>query len=235
MLLHGAGMDLRVWRAVAPILAQRHTVHAYDARGLGHSPAPTTPFSDTADLGHVLGRFGLDDVALVGLSMGAETAVDYALTGSRRVSGLVLVNPGVAGHPWPDSPELAAYRAAQRAGRARELAELELRLWAPLGTSGPDGALISSIVWDNAARRLAAPGLAVAADSALDRLADLRGATLVVRGDQDRPEITAMAATLADRLPSVTTEVLTGADHFLPLRRPEAFADRVLSFLARRG
>src|SRR5215470_15932342 len=78
VLLHGAGMDSRLWDGVFQLLARRHTVIRYDARGLGRSTAPSQPFWDVEDLHTILDHFGVDRAALVGLSMGGETSLDFA-------------------------------------------------------------------------------------------------------------------------------------------------------------
>ncbi|MFD7032183.1 alpha/beta fold hydrolase [Streptomyces sp. NPDC059917] len=99
MLLHGAGMDSRLWDAVVPELARRHDVIRYDARGLGRSTPPGGPFGDVDDLRAVLDHFGLRRAALVGLSMGGETALDFALEHPERVGAPTLVVHGDRDHP----------------------------------------------------------------------------------------------------------------------------------------
>ncbi|HEX6459278.1 MAG TPA: alpha/beta hydrolase [Thermoleophilaceae bacterium] len=75
----------------------RRTV-AYDARGHGESdPAAERAayeYSDlAADLGALLDELGLERAALAGASMGAHTAVAFALAQPERVSGLVVITP----------------------------------------------------------------------------------------------------------------------------------------------
>ena len=75
----------------------RRTV-AYDARGHGESdPAGERgayEYSDLAgDLGSLLDGLGLERAALAGASMGAHTALAFALAHPERVSGLVLITP----------------------------------------------------------------------------------------------------------------------------------------------
>ncbi|MFG2843748.1 alpha/beta fold hydrolase [Kitasatospora sp. NPDC048296] len=79
VLLHGSGMDSRLWDAVVPELSRHHDVIRYDACGLGRSTPPERTFDDVEDLRAVLDHFGLDRAALVGLSMGGETALDFTL------------------------------------------------------------------------------------------------------------------------------------------------------------
>lgn len=73
---------------------------AYDARGHGTStPAPGGPRSYTyahlaADLGAVVDAVAGDaPVVLLGISMGAHTAIRFALDAPERVAGLVLITP----------------------------------------------------------------------------------------------------------------------------------------------
>jgi pimeloyl-ACP methyl ester carboxylesterase len=74
----------------------------YDARGHGESDPAAEPsgyeYSDlAADLETVLDGLGLERAALAGASMGAHTAVAFALAHPERVSGLVLITPAYDG------------------------------------------------------------------------------------------------------------------------------------------
>jgi pimeloyl-ACP methyl ester carboxylesterase len=240
VLLHGAGMDSRLWTAVVPALAGHHTVVRYDARGLGRSSPPEQPYWDVDDLAAVLDRVGVDRVALVGLSMGGETALDFALIHPDRVTSLALIGSGLSGHTWPETPDLAAYTAARRAGDAVRLAELELAIWAPLGTGAPGaaagdapgGALVAAMVADNAHRRIASESLArYRIADARARLGEVAAPTLVVHGDRDHPAIAAIAAVLAANIAGARAETVPGADHYLPLRAPR----RLVELLLRHG
>ncbi|MFJ6774028.1 alpha/beta fold hydrolase [Kitasatospora sp. NPDC091257] len=234
VLLHGSGMDSRLWDAVAPALARHHDVIRYDARGLGRSSTPEQAFDDVADLGAVLDHFRLPGVALVGLSMGGETALDFALAHPDRVTALGLVGASVSGHDWPPSPETTAYADARRRGDAAELAELELSVWAALGRGAPGGELIAAMVEENAARRIVSEHhLAGApARAAEPLLGTVVAPTLVVHGDRDHPEIAAIARRLADDIPGARGHLVPDADHYLPLRTPERLIELLLAHLA---
>jgi pimeloyl-ACP methyl ester carboxylesterase len=76
-----------------------HRVIAYDARGHGAS-APGDSYaypSLAADLAGLLDARGLDRAVLAGASMGAHTALRFALDAPARVAGLVIITP--AAHP----------------------------------------------------------------------------------------------------------------------------------------
>ncbi|MFD4658464.1 alpha/beta fold hydrolase [Kitasatospora sp. NPDC058444] len=234
VLLHGSGMDSRLWDAVVPALSRHHDVIRYDARGLGRSSAPEQAFDDVADLGAVLDHFGLPGAALVGLSMGGETALDFALAHPGRVASLALIGASVSGHDWPPSPETTAYAEARRRGDAAALAELELSVWAALGRGAPGGELIAAMVEENAARRIVSEHhLAGApARAAEPLLGTVTAPTLVVHGDRDHPEIAAIARRLAEDVPGACGHLVADADHYLPLRTPERLTELLLAHLA---
>lgn len=155
VLLHGGGMDSRLWDAVFPQLARHHTVVRFDARGLGRSPSSAEPFWDVVDLRAVLDHFGIERAALVGLSLGGETSLDFALAHPERVSAMALIGSSVSGYRWSETPGLSAYEAARRERDAKRLAELELSIWASMGTAAVGGEQIEGMVADNAERRFA--------------------------------------------------------------------------------
>ncbi|GAA2767071.1 alpha/beta hydrolase [Streptomyces paradoxus] len=233
MLLHGAGMDSRLWDAIVPELARHHDVIRYDARGLGRSTPPGKPFSDVEDLRAVLDHFGLRQAALVGLSMGGETALDCALAHPERVAALALIGASVSGHVWPQSPELSAYATARRKRDTAALAELELTIWAAMGRAAPGGELIESMVASNAERRVVSEQHCVVSTGrdAEPHLGDIVAPTLVIHGEHDHPEIAVIAERLVTGIPGARAETIPDADHYLPLRTPERLTELLLSLL----
>ncbi|MFF7205537.1 alpha/beta fold hydrolase [Streptomyces sp. NPDC008141] len=233
VLLHGAGMDSRLWNAIVPELARHHDVIRYDARGLGRSTPPDKPFSDVEDLRAVLDHFGLRRAALVGLSMGGETALDFTLAHPERVTALALIGASVSGHVWPQSPELSAYATARSERATATLAELELAIWAAMGRTAPGGELIETMVASNAEQRVVSEEHCVLSTGrdAEPHLADIAAPTLVVHGEHDHPEIAVIAERLVADIPRACGETISDADHYLPLRTPERLTKLLLSHL----
>jgi pimeloyl-ACP methyl ester carboxylesterase len=104
VLLHGLTATRRYVVHGSRHLARRDECEliGFDARGHGESdPAPARTAYEYADmlrdLEAVLDALELDDVVLVGNSMGSATACAYALASPERVSALVLVTPGFSG------------------------------------------------------------------------------------------------------------------------------------------
>jgi pimeloyl-ACP methyl ester carboxylesterase len=103
VLLHGLTATRRYVVHGSKLMGRRgYRMVAYDARGHGASGAPPDPsayeYADLErDLGAVVDELGLERVVLVGNSMGAATAVRYALAAPDRVAALVQVTPAYDG------------------------------------------------------------------------------------------------------------------------------------------
>jgi non-heme chloroperoxidase len=96
VLLHGWPVDSRSWEPQLPALVQAgHRVITYDRRGFGRSSRPSTGYDfDTlaADLDTVLTSLDLQDVTLVGFSLGTGEVARYiGRHGTARLRGAVMI------------------------------------------------------------------------------------------------------------------------------------------------
>jgi non-heme chloroperoxidase len=95
VLVHGWKQSHRLWDRVVPLLSREFRVVAVDLRGMGESDKPGDPYSFAEladDLGFVLCELQLEDVTLVGWSMGCSVSLEYLRMDGDRVSRLVLMN-----------------------------------------------------------------------------------------------------------------------------------------------
>lgn len=106
VLAHGYGEHLGRYQAVAEYFtAAGYAVHALDHRGHGKSGgarAVIDSFANAdADIDALVEKVradsGLDQVKLVGHSMGGSLALNYALNHPEKLSGLVLSGPAIGG------------------------------------------------------------------------------------------------------------------------------------------
>jgi pimeloyl-ACP methyl ester carboxylesterase len=101
VLLHGLSATRRnVVQGSRHLIRRGYRLIAYDARGHGaSSPAPSYEYADlVGDLEAVLGHLDLERAALVGSSMGAATALAFALEHPERVAALVQITPAYTGY-----------------------------------------------------------------------------------------------------------------------------------------
>jgi 3-oxoadipate enol-lactonase len=229
VLLHSGFVDLRMWSAQVPALAQRFTVVGYDMRGYGRSPAFDGPYSPVDDLRALLDHLRLDRVALLGLSRGGRIALDFTLTHPERVTALVLAASALSGHRFEieTTPEVdARWEEAERTNDVATMAEIDLEIWAPLGDEGG----LRQMALDNAPVNVADEQVIEIDPPAKERLAEVRAPTLVITGDRDIAPIDEIGEMLAHGIPHARRAVLYG-DHFPNIRSPDEFNRLVADFL----
>lgn len=251
VLAHGFAGSARNFRPQVRALAGRARVVLYDAPGHARtatpparaSAGPAVPAPSGAGLADLVEAFGRvveacapgEPVVAGGLSMGAATALHYALAFPSRVRALVLASvPGGRGAAGSVSAGAAEFAdAIERDGLETAGARF---VW------GPESGL------DPAARRLVrqgflehpGPALAALLRGALSelpspqelapRLAGLDLPALVVAGSDDPGSLEA-GRRLAEALPGARFHAIEGAGHVVNLARPAEFDALLLGFL----
>jgi 3-oxoadipate enol-lactonase len=129
VLVHGFGLDRRLWDDQFDFLATSDRVLRYDLRGFGESAVPELgeAYTHFDDLAALLDLVGMERPVLVGLSLGGWVCVEFALTHPQRVAGLVLIDAALREHRY--SAEVreriaALYRMGREWG-----SEAALRRW----------------------------------------------------------------------------------------------------------
>jgi len=213
-----------MWEPQVAALEKRFRVVRYDLRGHGGSAAATEPFRAYDDLRDLFDTLKIDRAAIVGLSAGAEIAINFALTYPDRVSRLLLAAPGLTGFKTPPLPWFTPIGEALAKGDTDAAA----RLWAKtpimaLHTNTAASATVTAMVVENAKiwsmKRVEQP----LAPPAIDRLADIKAKTVVIVGAQDLPHIREVAKLIADRVPKATLVTIPGAGHIVNIDTPDAF------------
>jgi pimeloyl-ACP methyl ester carboxylesterase len=243
VFLHAGIADQRAFTGVMELLSPDVDVLAYDRRGFGATTYRRETHDPVADLCAVLDAAGMDRAVLVGNSQGGQIALNVALTRPQRVSGLVLVAPGVSGAPETADDEIGAdaaaiwatLEAAEAAGDLDALNRGEIRLWLD-GPTAPEGRIpgaIRQLVLDmnHIALHAPHPGREREPPDAWSRLAEVGCPTLVVAGDLDLPHFASRCRFLVEHMPNARLEVMPGVAHLPALEQPEAFARLLRGFL----
>ena len=101
VLLHGSGANSSTWFADLPAWSEHFRVYAVDLVGEPGLSAPSRPDLSTEAgalwLDDVFEGLGLERAAVVGMSLGGWTALDYAIRRPDRVTRLALMCPGGVG------------------------------------------------------------------------------------------------------------------------------------------
>lgn len=100
VLVHGYPDNLQIWCRLAPRLAHRFSITAFDWPGMGYSaswPGGTTPGHMSQRLIRLLDHWQLDRVDLVALDMGGQPSLVAAADYPDRINRLVVMNSLVCG------------------------------------------------------------------------------------------------------------------------------------------
>jgi 3-oxoadipate enol-lactonase len=241
VLVHEGICDSRMWDEQWERYAESFRVLRLDLRGFGQSPLEPGPFAHARDVIETLERHGFESIALVGVSLGGRVALEVALARPELVSALVLVAPGFPGHEWSD--ELRAQWAKEgeafEAGDLDGAVEVSLRTWV-------DGPRRSPEQVDPAVRAKVAEMQRRAYELQRDipedeeellvedlpqRLGDVQAPTLVLVGEEDQPDMHAIAERLAREIPGARSGTIPGTAHVPSMERPREFDELVLPFL----
>jgi non-heme chloroperoxidase len=249
VLIHGYPLNGASWEKQQQALLQAgYRVITYDRRGFGKSSQPTIGYDyDTlaADLNTLLDHLGLDDLVLVGFSMGTGEVTRYLAThGSARVRKAVLMG---AIPPFllktddnPEGVDQKVFDDIKAAVVADRPAYLKNFLDNFYNVDVLGGTRISDQAWQNSFVT-AIGASAYAAEACVDTwLTDFRDdlpkidvPTLLVHGDADRIlPYPSTAARLPGLIKDLTFVTIEGGPHNIAWTHPEIVNKALLDFLA---
>ena len=236
VFLHQFSLDSRMWDEQFYEFARAYRVLRYDARGFGRSGPIEGAYSVRDDLRALLDHLAISRAHLIGLSMGARYATDFALVNPQRVRSLVLVDPTVSGLAF--SPIFAGeFQRALTAGRAGRIAEakrywLASSLFATTRERSDVMARVRTMLGDYSGWHFAHEDPASALNPlAARRLSQVRPPTLLVVGERSHPDAIAMAARLYREIPLARRVVIKEVGHLPNMESPAAFNRALTEFL----
>jgi pimeloyl-ACP methyl ester carboxylesterase len=241
VLVHGFGLDMRMWDPQLPRLAARFTVVRFDCRGFGASGPydPAVAYTHAGDVIALLDHLAIERAALVGLSFGGRVVAQTALAAPDRVTGVALLDSVLDGVQW--DPESAAaldetYRQAQShgvlAGRAAWLAH---PVFAAARELPEVASALSAMVNGYPGQHLTGDDPHERAGRLIDALGQMTVPTLVAVGERDVPCFREMSQTLARDIPGARYHVEPGAGHMINMEHPAQITELLLEFLASPG
>jgi pimeloyl-ACP methyl ester carboxylesterase len=242
VLLHGYPDNLQIWCELAPRLADRFEVIAFDWPGMGYSdawPGGTTPVHMADRLRTLLDTWAVERAVVVGLDMGGQPALAFAALHPQRTLGLAVMNSLVFG----DEATSWEIRVLRRFGWnrcvLRRLPGLVFRraerTFLPRGVVLPPE--LRADLWDGFRRpqvRAFISRLCAGYQGTLPRLPELyaqvRCPTLVLWAGGDRHFPPAHAERLHAAVAGSRLELIDGADHWMPWYLADEVAARLRPF-----
>ncbi len=244
ILLHGIGDNAHVWDHFAQEARAFFRVIAPDQRGHGRSEWPRPPAYScddyTADLTGLISALDLDDVILLGHSMGALHATRYAALHPGRVSALVHVDIEACPPEWNKKYLSNLYEQLPESfGTLRDYVDL-----AKKNSPYADESLlcrIASLALDRGTDgrfRLQHDREVLAHFDRYDLrscLKDIRCPALMIRGAESRVMREEVAVAMSRAIPRGRFCAVPRAAHPVHTDNPEAFQRAVFGFLKEEG
>jgi 3-oxoadipate enol-lactonase len=237
VLLHGFGLDTRMWDDQFDAFAQRYHVIRYDLRGFGKSALPASEnYSHANDLKALLDYLRIDHVVIVGLSRGGRWAIQFALEYKEETDALIVADAMPTGFKTQEErPSLSGeiisnarskgIQAARASWfnhpifeRAKGRPDVSLRLWQM--TSDYSG-------W----HWLNEDPLINGHPPAAQRLREISAPTLVIVGEFDVGDFQRSADFLCQQIKNSYKVVIPGVGHMSNMEDPTSFNKAVLTFL----
>ena len=232
VLVHGFSFDRSMWDVQVAALSQGFSVARYDLRGFGQSSRPSGPYDHVQDLASFMASQAFDRPILVGLSLGANVILEYAVRHPAAVRGMVLASAGLPGHLWTTERPPEAIRAlAQRAGvQAARQAWLDHAIYATARALPEANAALAAMIdrydgwhWTNDDPRPPSPNLA-------GLLGTIAIPTLVLSGGHDDPGYREIAQRLGTEIPHARLETFADSGHMLNLEETARFNREIERF-----
>jgi pimeloyl-ACP methyl ester carboxylesterase len=232
--------------ALVDRLAQDREVILLDNRGVAGSTGlvPDNVHDMARDALAFIDALGLEEVDVLGFSLGGYVAQELTLLRPRLVRRLVLAGTAPQGgpdlHRWSDTvfalatadqptaeDLLSLFFSPSEESRAKGAQYLQRAYQrqedrdAPTDLETRDAQLAAITAWG------------IPDTSRLNRLAGITQPTLVANGDDDRMMHTTNSHLLAEQLPNAELRIYPDANHGFLDQYPEQFADDIVEFLNR--
>jgi pimeloyl-ACP methyl ester carboxylesterase len=252
LLVHGLGGNWTAWLETIPALAEDHRVIAVDLPGFGAS-APGLDGISIPGYARTLERFldhlGLEDVVVMGSSLGGWVSAELTLRAPERVRGLVLIDAaGIVPTRAERFKAVSMMRGAELGAplaprfRTAIASRPRLRKLALKYTVANPQRLAADLVLmalPTAPDPGFGPAFAAArrswSDAWCDRLTEIERPTLIVWGEEDALLPLRHAREWARRIRGSELAVIPGAGHLPMLERPILVNPLLRRFLGRVG
>ncbi|MEM7541774.1 MAG: alpha/beta fold hydrolase [Pseudomonadota bacterium] len=241
ILIHGVGLDHRMWDAQAAALAGDQRVLRYDLLGHGDTPPSAEPEIGIEDFSaQLLGVLDACDVRraiIVGFSLGGLIAQRFAADHPNRLAGIVLMSTVYC----RTADELTGVR--QRLALTEQqgvgaIIDAAMARWFDTAFVRDHAQAVAEVrtrlETNNEQGYLAGYRVFASADQANGRiLRAINCPALIITGTDDPGSTPAIARRMAADHPSSELVLLEGLRHMVTLEAPETITDLIATFAKR--
>ena len=234
VLVHGSVTTSELFRPTLEHFSDRYRCVAVDLRGYGQSDKPGVGYTMqqfSNDLEALFDALRLDNIALVGVSMGGFVVQRFALDHQERLAGLVLcatsdgeLTPGLVDDDDPSD-------AVKRAGWRDFSEQMISGAFPPTTDPGIVEALIARVgTWNEDVIIGACRSFKEFSSRGLWQ--NIKVPTLIMAGTEDRQLPVLFSQRMEREIPNSRLEIFNGIGHFMMVEDPVHFYGSLGGFLA---
>lgn len=220
VFIHGFTLDHRMWKPQVDEFSKKFKVITYDLRGFGKSSTPEDKYSHHEDLKALLDHLGVTDAHIVGLSLGGEIALDFAVSYPDMIKTLTLADSSLGGYKstvdWNVHSELGLDKAKENwlnhqvFNKTKENTEATLLLKQIVSD-------YSGWHWFNSdPREKVSP-------STIEQIQNINVPTIIMIGEYDLSYFKDIAEILNNKIPNSTKVIIKNSGHMSNLENIEQF------------
>lgn len=240
VLIHGSCLSSKMWEDSYDIIAHHRQVVAYDQRGYGKSILmPGENYSQENDLHMLYENLKFNKADLLGLSSGAQIAVDFYLQFPNKVNSLILVSPALSGGPINNETTEIDNKTLKSINEKKCRETVQLNYQHPVFASAINNircnSLLREIIKNHDSEIVTAnPPKRLRSNSA-SRLAEIKTPSLILLGENDLTHFHQISRLLNAGIENSILKTIPEAGHMLNMEKPDIFNDILLSFLQGEG
>jgi 3-oxoadipate enol-lactonase len=232
VLIHGLGLDLRLWDALLSRLPTRTL--RLDLRGHGASDSPTPPYAMGTlirDVERLMTHFALKGAVILGAGEGGLVAQGLAVKRLDLVRALVLTGSATRFA----NPSVWETRLARLRDHGPDLDAECAQILGPRWKDAAPRPLVGDMLDHTRPEGWQGLSAATATADFYQTTATLKLPTLILAGADDRKTPPDLQRELADLVAGSEFRLLKRACHLAMLTHPDAFAEALIGFLTRIG
>jgi esterase len=236
VILHGLFGSCDNWGTIGKTLAEQYDVTLVDQRDHGRSPHTdqvSYPLM-AEDVHRLMIDLGLNEVVLVGHSMGAKTAMYLAHQWPEAVKHMVLIDMGPREYPITNQAPIIEALLTSDVAHKTSRKEVEQHLAQYVPEPGVQQFLLKSLYWETPERlgwRFNVPVIARDINNILAAApaATIRTPTLFIRGGQSDYITRADVPAIKEQFPNSRIETVEFAGHWVHAQAPDEVMDLIRS------
>jgi 3-oxoadipate enol-lactonase len=244
IFLHGGFLDHRMWKKQVAALAGNFRVITLDMRGHGLTVDGDSSYFMYEGVHVLMDSLKLKKATIVGLSLGAVAAVDFALQYPQYTDKLILAGPGINRLTTAFAEDSNMFQNARYMEDAivnkKDTAlgaEYFVRSWydgpdrKPAETDTIERAEVFNMALANMRSHRLQYWTRFAEPPAIAFLKNIKAPTLIICGEQDQYRIFKNKDTLTAAIPHTQTVMIPGTAHMSNMEKPLEFDKALKDFL----